>query len=408
SGPRLERAVHRFHKKLSQQTGMSFGSGDQQMLILNCLQYETLYPSLEDDESYSIKVTDEKIVVEAPSGTGIIYALESLLQLAHEQEGKWVIPELSMKDTPRYPWRGIMIDACRHWIPKEVILRNLEAMGTLKMNVFHWHLTEYQGFRVESKVFPLLHELGSGGNYYTQEEIREVIEFAADRGIRVIPEFDLPGHSTSWFVGYPELASAPGPYVIDTIFGVLFPALDPTRDEVYTFLNQLFGEMAGLFPDEYLHLGGDEVNATHWNENQSIQDYMVQNSLEDAHALQAHFNIRLQKLLDDHGKKMMGWDEIIHPDLPREGIVVQTWRDHSSLWESARKGNKAVLSAGYYLDYKQPASYHYDVDPAVIKGAVDIEIDSTNWKGWECSLQLSEMDIEAELFLFGEGEELRG
>jgi hexosaminidase len=408
SGPRLERALSRFYTKLSQQTGMAFGSGVEQRIVLNCLQPETRYPSLEDDESYSIKVTSEKIEVVAPSGTGIIYALESLLQLAHEEEGRWVIPTLSLKDVPRYPWRGVMIDACRHWIPKEVILRNLEAMATLKMNVFHWHLTEYQGFRVESKVFPLLHELGSGGNHYTQDEIREVIEFAADRGIRVIPEFDLPGHSTSWFVGYPELASAPGPYVLDTIFGVLFPALDPTREEVYEFLDSFFGEMAELFPDEYLHIGGDEVNATHWNENQDIQGFMETRGLEDAHALQAHFNIRLQKLLEGHGKKMMGWDEIIHPDLPKEGIAVQTWRDHSSLWESARKGNKAVLSAGYYLDYKKPASYHYNVDPAVIQGAVNIEIDSSLWKGWECTMQLSEMEIDAGIYLFGEGDELRG
>jgi len=313
-----------------------------------------------------------------------------------------------MSDQARYPWRGLMIDACRHWIPKDVILRNLEAMGSLKMNVLHWHLTEYQGFRVESKTFPLLHELGSGGQFYTQEEIKEVIEYAADRGIRVIPEFDLPGHSTSWFVGYPELASAPGPYVLDSIFGVLLPVMDPTREEVYAFLDQFFGEMAALFPDPYIHIGGDEVNATQWNENPDIRSFMEVRGLEDAHALQAYFNLRLQKILAGHGKKMMGWDEIIHPDLPKEGIVVQTWRDHGSLWESARKGNNAVLSAGYYLDYKKPASYHYGIDPQVIRGAVDIEIDSSQWKSWDLNLHLSEMDMEGALYLFGEGEALRG
>jgi len=409
-GPRLEKAVLRFYNKLSRQTGMGLGNGNEKTLILNCHHGEAQYPSVEDDESYSIQVTSEMIMVEAPTGTGIIYALESLLQLTHEAGGRWVIPKLSLNDKPRYPWRGVMIDACRHWIPKEVILRNLEAMGTLKMNVFHWHLTEYQGFRVESKVFPLLHELGSGGKYYTQDEIREVIEFAADRGIRVIPEFDLPGHTTSWFVGYPELASAPGPYVIDTIFGVLFPALDPTREDVYEFLDSFFGEMAELFPDEYLHIGGDEVNATHWNENPDILEFMETKGLEDAHALQAYFNIRLQKLLEGHGKKMMGWDNIIHPDLPKEGIAVQTWRDHGSLWESARKGSKAVMSAGYYLDHKKPASYHYNKDPAVIEGAVNIEIDSLLWKGWACTMQLLEIELEidAGIYLFGEGGSLRG
>jgi len=408
STPRLERAMERFYSKLSSQTGRQFGQGDQPTLLLECRGTEREYPLPGDDESYSIKVTARSIHVKASSETGIIYALESLLQLVEQETNSWFIPQLSMKDKPRYPWRGIMVDACRHWIPKEVILRNLEAMGTLKMNVFHWHLTEYQGFRVESKLFPGLHELGSGGDYYTQEEIREVIEFAADRGIRIVPEFDLPGHSTSWFIAYPELASAPGPYVLDTVFGILDPVMDPTRDEVYDFLDKFFGEMSELFPDPYLHIGGDEVNAAHWEANPIIQKFAEEKGMEDSHALQAYFNIRIQELLSGHGKLMMGWDEINHPDLPIEGIVVQTWRNHSFLWESARNGNQAVLSAGYYLDYKQPAGYHYNVDPEVITGAVSIEIDSLNWKSWSCSMQVSDMSIEGALYLFGEGDELHG
>jgi hexosaminidase len=408
SSPRMKRAVERFYSKLSTHTGLDYGQGTEKTLILECNGTEQTYPSPVDDESYSIKVTPQKIFVDAASETGIIYALESLLQLVRETDEGWVIPTASIQDHPRYPWRGLMIDACRHWIPKEVILRNLEAMGTLKMNVFHWHLTEYQGFRVESKLFPGLHEQGSGGDYYTQAEIREVIAFAADRGIRVVPEFDLPGHSTSWFVAYPELASAPGPYVLDTVFGILDPVMDPSREEVYEFLDLFFGEMSELFPDPYIHIGGDEVNATHWEKNKTIQEFAEEKGLEDAHALQAYFNHRLSKLLAGHGKYMMGWDEISHPDLPREGIVVQTWRNHASLWESARMGHRAVLSAGYYLDYKKPAGYHYNVDPEVITGAVNIEIDSLNWKSWSCTLQVSDNSLEGALYLFGEGEELRG
>jgi len=406
--PRLERAVGRFYEKLSTQTGSNYIRGDQRTLVLKCKGSAKEYPSLGDDESYSIKITAKKVVVKAAGETGIIYALESLLQLVREENGVWVLPQLSINDSPRYPWRGLMIDACRHWVPKDVILRNLEAMGALKMNVFHWHLTEYQGFRVESKLFPGLHEQGSGGNYYTQDDIREIIQFAADRGIRVVPEFDLPGHSTSWFIAYPELASAPGPYVLDTIYGILDPVMDPSREEVYDFLDRFFGEMSELFPDPYIHIGGDEVHPAHWNENPQIQDFAEEKGLEDAHTLQAYFNIQLQKLLSGHGKLMMGWDEIIHPDLPKEGIVVQTWRDHSSLWEAARNGNQAVLSAGYYLDYKQSAGYHYKVDPEVITGAVDIEIDSTNWKSWDCTLEASDMTIDCKLYLFGEGSTLRG
>lgn len=406
--PRLEKAVSRFYDKLSQQTGQVLGEGSSKMLILECNGTGKQYPSLEDNESYSIKVSGKKIIVKAAEETGIIYALESLLQLARLEDGTWVIPTLTINDYPRYPWRGLMIDVCRHWVPKEVILRNLEAMGAMKMNVFHWHLTESQGFRVESKLFPKLHQMGSGGDYYTQEEIREVIEFAADRGIRVVPEFDVPGHTAAWFVGHPELASGPGPYHLDTAMLGIQPAMDPTRDEVYDFLDQFFGEMAKLFPDEYLHIGGDEVVPTQWNENPEIQSYMEEHELEDPHALQAHFNIRLQEIVAGHGKTMMGWDEILHPDLPREGVVVQTWRDHGSLWEAARKGNKAVLSAGYYLDHKQTAAFHYATDPTIIPGAVDIEVDSVNWKGWECTMNIGDMAMDGALYLFGEGDSLRG
>jgi len=150
STPKLERAVDRFYQKLSGETGMELGAGSNRVLILECRGTAKPYPAPGDDESYTVKVSRKKIVVKAPGETGIIFALETLLQLAREENGKWVIPALTLEDRPRYSWRGLMIDACRHWVPKEVILRNLEAMGTLKMNVFHWHLSEYQGFRVES------------------------------------------------------------------------------------------------------------------------------------------------------------------------------------------------------------------------------------------------------------------
>jgi len=408
STPRMERAISRFYKKLTQETGISLGEGDKRVLILECSGDAMEYPSFGDNESYSIKISSTKIVLKASSETGILYGLESLLQLVREENGAWVIPQLILKDQPRYPWRGLMIDACRHWIPKEVILRNLDAMAALKMNIFHWHLSESQAFRVESKLFPKLHEMGSGGDYYSQSDIREVVEYAADRGIRVVPEFDMPGHTTAWFVGHPELASGPGPYSLDTVMIGHRPAMDPTREEVYDFLDQFFGEMTGLFPDNYLHIGGDEVNPTQWKKNPQIQDYMKEHELEDTHALQAHFNVRLQKIVASHGKIMLGWDEILHPDLPGEGIAVQTWRDHGSLWESARLGNQAILSAGYYLDHKQSASYHYGVDPSVIPGAVEIEVDSANWKGWDCQLKVAEMLMDGALYFFGEGDELRG
>ena len=408
STPRLKRTLERFYKKLGIQTGMEMGNGTSRVLILECSGSEQAYPSLEDNESYTLKVSEKKIHVTAPQETGIIYALETLLQLVSQKEGQWVIPVAEIEDQPRYPWRGLMIDACRHWIPKEVILRNLDAMGALKMNVFHWHLTESQAFRIESRLYPRLHAMGSHGDFYTQEDIREVVEFAADRGIRVIPEFDVPGHTAAWFVGHPELASAPGPYELDTGMMGVQPTMDPTRDETYHFLDSFLGEMTGLFPDEYLHIGGDEVVPTQWNESHDIQAYMKDHKLEDPHALQAHFNIRLQKIVEGHGRIMMGWDEILHPDLPGNRIAVQTWRNHESLWESARQGYNAVLSAGYYLDHKQTAAFHYRVDPMIIPGAVEIEVDPVNWKAWDCTLSIAEMAMDGALYFFGEGDSLRG
>jgi hexosaminidase len=405
STPRLERALRRFYAGLTSATGVAFGAGTARRLVLDCAASSDRYPSLGDDESYSIEITGSRVRVKAPSETGIIYGLETLRQLVTRVDDHWALPRLTLRDHPRYSWRGLMIDASRHWIPKAVILRNLDAMAAVKLNVLHWHLSDYQGFRVESKEFPRLQQRGSGGHFYTQEDIRQVVDSAADRGIRVVPEFDLPGHSTSWFVGYPELASAPGPYVIDSVFGVLKPVMDPTRDTVYEFLDRFFGEMAWLFPDAYVHVGGDEVVGTEWEGNARIRQFMSANRLADAPALQAYFNGRLRSLLKAHGKRMMGWDEILHSDLPADGVVVQTWREQRSLWESARQGYKAVLSAGYYLDYKQPAAFHYGVDPEVIPGAVTIDIDSTHWKGWDCRLTMRDLDMQTQLFLFGEGGE---
>ena len=255
-----------------------------------------------------------------------------------------------------------MIDAGRHFMPVEVIKRNLDGMAAVKMNVFHWHLSENQGFRVESKRFPKLQEMGSDGMYYTQEQVRDVIAYAHDRGIRVIPEFDMPGHSTAWFVGYPDLASGPGPYTIERKWGVFDPAMDPTRESTYKFLDQFIGEMANLFPDQFFHIGGDEVNGKQWDANPKIQDFMRAHGLKNNADLQAYFNTRIQKIVAKHGKTMEGWDEILRPDLPKT-IVIQSWRGQQSLADAARQGYRGLLSSGYYLDLMGTAASHYAVDP---------------------------------------------
>ncbi len=166
-----------------------------------------------------------------------------------------------------------MFDVGRHFIPLDVLRRNVDGMEAVKMNVFHWHLSENQGFRIESKKFPKLQEQGSDNLYYTQDEVRDFIAYARERGIRVVPEFDMPGHSTAWFVGYPELASGPGPYQIERKWGVMDPAMDPTNEKTYKFLDEFIGEMAKVFPDHFFHIGGDEVNGKQWDANPKIQEF---------------------------------------------------------------------------------------------------------------------------------------
>lgn len=406
-GSSVTKGIDRFINQLESKTGVAFTERSGAELWIELETNNDENPE-SNKESYALTIQEDQIKLRAFSDTGILYGLETLLQLVESKNDQWYFPEAEITDHPRYPWRGLMIDVSRHWIPKDVILRNLDAMAKLKMNVFHWHLSDYQGFRVESKKFPKLHELGSRGDYYTQEEIKEIIHYATERGIRVVPEFDVPGHATSWLAGYPELASAPGPYSPDTIaLGVFRPVMDPTNPELFTFLDKFVEEMVTLFPDPYFHIGGDEVMAKDWEENESIQQFMVENEIADSHELQAHFNQKLQKIIAKHGKIMLGWDEILHPDLPVDGIAIQAWRNHKSLWESARKGNKAILSKGLYLDHKKMAAAYYSVDPEVIKGAVNIEIDSLNWVSYQSQILFGDNAFGGHIFIFGKEDDVQ-
>ena len=315
-----------------------------------------------EDESYSLEVSPAGGKLDAATALGAMRGLQTFLQLVQATSEGFAVPAVTIHDQPRFPWRGLMIDVGRHFIPVDVLKRNLDGMAALKLNVFHWHLSENQGFRVESRHFPKLHEMGSDGLYYTQDQVRDLIAYAHDRGIRVVPEFDMPGHSTAWFVGYPELASAPGPYQIERKWGVFDPAMDPTEERTYKFLDKFIGEMATLFPDKYFHIGGDEVNGKQWDANPKIQAFMRAHGLKNNQDLQAYFNQRVQKLVSKHAKTMLGWDEILRPDLPND-IVVQSWRGQSSLAQASKQGYRGLLSFGYYLDLMWSASRHYAVDP---------------------------------------------
>ena len=364
--PRLDRAVERFLHQLALQTAIPrFAkpvSAAKATLIIRTDHASKEIQELGEDESYDLEVSADGAKLTAATPLGTMHGLQTFLQLVEVSPDGFAAPGVTIHDKPRFPWRGLMIDTARHFIPLDILRRNIDGMEAVKMNVFHWHLSENQGFRVESKKFPKLHEMGSDGLYFTQQEIRDLIAYARDRGIRVVPEFDVPGHSTAWFVGYPELASAPGPYEVERKWGIFNPAFDPTNEKTYKFLEQFIGEMAKLFPDHFFHVGGDEVNGKQWDANPKIQKYMQAHGIKNNQALQAYFNKRLQAIVTKHGKSMIGWDEILDPSLPKD-ITIQSWRGQASLADAAKQGYRGLLSNGYYLDLGWPAARHYAVDP---------------------------------------------
>ncbi len=398
---KIENSVDRFLTRLSSKTGRNGNTQGGIILEISCeADSPNKVQQVVEDESYRLNIDTKEILLKAPGPYGIMHGLETILQLVEIQDDSIFLPGIEIEDKPRFPWRGIMLDVCRHWMPKEVILRTLDAMPAVKMNVFHWHLTEDQGFRVESKVYPKLHEYGSNGKYYTQEEIREVVQYAADRGIRIVPEFDLPGHSKSWQIAYPELSTVDYPLDFGNKKGEIFaPPLDPTKEEVYEFLDNFIEEMVALFPDPYLHIGGDEVNPKFWDESESVQLFMHENSLNDHHDLQAYFNSRMYEILKKHGKQMIGWEEIQDSELGND-IVIQSWQNQRSLFEGVQSGRSAILSTGYYLDHKLHAEKHYRIDPLVLPGAVDIEPDTSHWKMYDLVMELPMGDMDAQMVIF--------
>jgi hexosaminidase len=370
--PRLENAARRLILELRRQTGIPLPTklGDAATATLTIRVEHASKPvqDVDEDESYSLDVDLRGATISASNPLGAMHGLETFSQLVEITPAGFGTPAVHIEDAPRFPWRGLMVDVSRHFIPVDVLKRNLDAMAAVKMNVFHWSLSNNQGFRAESRVFPKLQELGSDGLYYSQAEMRDVIEYAHERGIRVVPEFDMPGHSTAWFAGYPELASGPGPYSIEREWGIFDPAMDPTKAYTYKFIDKFTGEMSKLFPDRYFHIGGDEVNGKQWDANPNIQAFMRAHGIQNNHELQAYFNSRVQAILQKHGKVMAGWDEILSPALARDAVI-QSWRGQKSLAEAAQKGFRGILSFGYYLDYMWPASQHYAVDPAASEAA---------------------------------------
>ncbi|WP_291153769.1 beta-N-acetylhexosaminidase [Flavobacterium sp. UBA7680] len=395
--PRIFGGVTRFLRRLDGRTGIFFEQGfisklnefPNAELQINCDKNGKI--GLYEDESYSVDIKSNKITINATSDLGALHGLETLLQLLQNDSKSFYFPVSQISDFPRFTWRGLMIDAARHFQPVDVIKRNIDALAAMKMNVFHWHLVDDQGWRIETKKHPKLIELASDGLYYTQEEIRNIVKYADERGILIVPEIDVPGHGSAILTAFPEIGSkvitltggtsekniqgtAISTYGIERNAGIFSPTLDPSNPKTYKILSELFDEVCPLFPGAYFHIGGDENEGKDWDANPKIQEFKKKHNLKTNHELQTYFTMQLAPMLKKHGKQLMGWEEILTKDLSKEAIV-HSWRGPNegvapgqSLVDAVKKGYKTVLSNGYYIDLMYPVASHYLNDP-MPKGA---------------------------------------
>jgi hexosaminidase len=366
---RIFAEASRFVRRLGEQTGIfldkqgfvTVKDNDLSAALLIRIQRPGKL-QLDEDESYSIEINSRQAILSAPTDIGAIHGLETLLQLVSTNDSGYYFPGVSIKDQPRFAWRGLLMDVALHFMPVDMLRRTIDGMAAVKLNVLHLHLANDQGFRVQSKVYPQLQRVASDGLYYTQEEIKGIIAYAGQRGIRIVPEFVVPAHTTAILTAFPEFASVKRNYSLERYFGVFDPVLDPTNEKIWVFLDKLFGEMTALFPDQYFHIGGDENTGKDWESTPHIRDYMKAHGMKQYMDLQTAFNKRLLPIIQKYHKTMMGWDEILQPGVPKD-IVIQSWRGKEAFYTSIKNGYKAILSNGYYIDLIQPASYHYLNDP---------------------------------------------
>lgn len=395
--PRIFGGVTRFLRRLDGRTGIFFEQGfitklnevPNATLQINCDKSGKI--GLYEDESYHLDIKQNQITINATSDLGALHGLETLLQMLQNNDNSFYFPNSKVSDFPRFTWRGLMIDVSRHFQPIDVIKRNIDALAAMKMNVFHWHLVDDQGWRIEMKKHPKLTELASDGMYYTQEEIKNIVKYADERGVLIVPEIDVPGHGSAILTAYPEIGSkvitltggtsekniqgtAIATYGIERNAGIFSPTLDPSNPKTYQLLSEIFDEVCPLFPGAYFHIGGDENEGKDWDANPKIQEFMKKNKLATNHELQTYFTMQLVPMLKKHGKQLMGWEEILTKNMSKDAII-HAWRGPNegvaagqSLVDAVKKGYKTVLSNGYYIDLMYPIANHYLNDP-MPKGA---------------------------------------
>ncbi|MCW8335856.1 family 20 glycosylhydrolase, partial [Vibrio paucivorans] len=367
---RVEFTAKRFIERLERQTGVPIlnwqvdNAKDANLIIDIKRAAKSEVQNIDSEESYKITTRGDQITLSSPSPYGAIHGIETILQLVETTAQGYHIPAVTIVDEPRFRWRGVSYDTSRHFIEFDVLLRQLDAMASAKMNVFHWHFWDDQGIRIQTDSWTRLWSETSDGNYYTKDQVRYLVEYARNLGIRVIPEVSLPGHSSAVAYAYPHLMSGGEgqSYEQERGWGVFKPLMDPLNPELYVMLGDVFDEMVELFPDEYFHIGGDEPDYEQWINSEKHQKFIKDNNIDGERGLQSYLNTKVEQMLSERGKKMTGWDEIWHKDLPTS-IVIQSWRGHDSIGRAATEGYQGILSTGYYLDQPQPTSYHYRNDP---------------------------------------------
>lgn len=346
----------------------SSGNGKQNAVVLK------LNNEIEGTESYKLKVTARQIIVSANNEQGIFYGIQTLLQLlSFENKQELVIDGVNIFDKPFFSYRGVMLDVSRHFFNTDYIKKFIDYLAFHKINKFHWHLTDDQGWRIEIKKYPLLTQTGScraqtligrfGSNiydgtkycgYYSQKEIKEIIKYAADRYITIIPEIDLPGHSTAMLASYPFLGCTKGPYKVSETWGVHKEVLCAGNDSTYNFLEDVFSELIELFPSDTIHIGGDECLKERWKECPVCQKRIKTENLKNEIELQSYFIKRLSKFLSEKGKRIIGWDEILDGGGPANSIIMN-WRGEKIGLKSAESGHDVILTPEkpFYLNFRQ-------------------------------------------------------
>lgn len=392
-----QKAVGRFVSALETATGAKTKSGEGGIsFVLNA----SLAP-----EQYTINVKADGAVVEASALNGFVYACETLKQMlpaaiygTTKAKADWVLPYCSIQDQPRFAYRGMHLDPCRHFWTIEETKRYIDVMTAYKLNRFHWHLTEDQGWRMEIKAYPKLTEIGAWrngtvikkdwnsndgiryGGYYTKEEMKEIVAYAAERGITVIPEIDLPGHMVAALAAYPELGCTGGPYEVWTRWGVAPDILCAGNEDVYKFLEAVLTEAMDIFPSEYIHIGGDEA----FNEEMGIpwdhcpkcaakmRELGIKKGPMAKHYLQNYVTARMQAFLNQHGRKIIGWDEVLEGNLA-PGATVMSWRGVKGGIEAANKGFDAIMTPNSYLYFDYYQGQERDKEPFGIGGYLPVE-----------------------------------